>query len=380
MRPLGTGAARLAATLTLFLAPVVGPAHADVVRFKYIADGEDTIGSLPEDQLYRIDRFGPCGVAAGVGARACSRVEHRESIESTLPTGPDDQLVNFFDRDVSADDTTTVGRLVTARASVGGILSPGGFPSPVQARTEFFANHLDVVTDGNLFFHDSSKEHLQDVYQARRSVGEATSLWYDTWTAAVTETKSTEFRLDGRAHVNPFFCDFGPSCGVIFPRGTNSVFRETSYADLQASVSIFDLDTLLPCQEQFSDACDGSEREYELVVARVGAEISLQTGDAALDVDIRDIFEFDVIAGHRYLTVSTVHARSQNGGDLDFMNTFALTRLDDPMNNISSLAERQFGAILPRGPAPTNVPAPASASLLLAAALLMMGRARRRRT
>ena len=377
MRPLGTGAARLAATLILFLAPVVGPAHADVVRFKYIADGEDTIGSLPVDEIYRLDRFGFCGVAGGETG-VCSRVEHLESIRSTLPMGPDDALEEFFDADVSMDDTTTPGQLVTARASVGGVLSPGGFPSPVRAQTELFANHLDVVTDGNLFFHDSSQEHLQDVFKAKRSYGEATSLWFDTWTAAVTETKSTEFRLDGHADVDPFFCDFGTSCGLSFPKGTNSVFRLTSFADLQASVSIFDLDTLLPCQEQFFDACDGSEREFERVIARVGAEISLQTGDPAVDVDIRDIFEFDVIAGHRYLTVATVHARSQNGGDLDFMNTFALTRLDDPMHNISSLAEQRFGAILPRGAVTTSVPAPASASLLLAAVLMLVAKGRRR--
>ena len=118
-------------------------------------------------------------------------------LRSTLPTGPDDALVDFFDEDVDTDASTTPGQLVGARASLAGGLSPGGFPSPSRARTEYFANHLDVVTNGNLFFHNASQENLQTLFQARSSTGNATSVWFDTWTATARQTQTTEFRLDG---------------------------------------------------------------------------------------------------------------------------------------------------------------------------------------
>ncbi len=361
----------------LALASLFGTAHADVVRFKYIDNGEESIGSLPQNIL-RPDGAG--GMTDGAGVR--SYVRAVDSFNAFLLTGPDGTAESSGDRDTEESESQSPGATVTAFAQFGDTLTPAPAVRPVRARTELFANHVAVGTSISRFFSGVSEENPNLRYfKDFSSFGEATSTWFDLWTADESAPIELDFRLDGEVRIASDPCFVGGTliCGFIVPPGTTGFFTQNSNARLQASVTVFDLDSMIACDEQFGDECDG-DFEIERVVAHVGAEITLDDEETpdGFAVDITDTIAFDVIAGHRYFAISKVGARAQDGGVLDFMNTFALTRFSDPQDAITSFAERNLGAQLPRGMAPpVGVPTPSTAWLLIAGGGALLGLRRR---
>ncbi len=361
------------ACAALALASLLGTAHADVVRFKYIENGEDSIGSLPQNIL-RPD--GAQGVEDRAGVR--SYVRALDQFNAFLLTGPDGTAEFSGNSDSDESDSETPGATVTAFARFGDTLTPAPAVRPVRARTELFANHVAVATSRSRFFSGVSEENENLIYfKDFTSFGEATSTWFDLWTADESAAIEMDFRLDGEVRVAADPCFVGATliCGFIVPPGTTGFFTQGSDASLTASVTVFDLDSIIACVEQFGDECDG-DFDIERVVAHVGAEITLddeETPDGFV-VDITDTIAFDVIAGHRYFAISKVAARAQDGGVLDFMNTFALTRFSDSQGAITSFAERNLGAQLPRGMAPpVGVPTPSAAWLFMAGGGALLG-------
>ena len=356
-------------------------AHAGVVQSRYVEDGENSVGAPPADRIITRDIFG-CGIE---GTGVCSSASHSVSRATRLPSdGPGSPPVDNLVTSADADSTAVAGETVSAFAVLTPISLPIDFVPPMRARTDFFANHVAAGTGLRAFFTSSSEDGAPPLYSSNSSSnGRVSSIWYDTWTANADGTVPIAFRLDGQVRVagNPCTDGGAVDCLEFFtlPAGTDGFIIKNAFATLSASVTIFDLDTLLPCEAQFGEACDGNQREFERVAAIIGAEVTLDEDGTPFSVDISEALDLEVLAGHRYVAVSSVTARVQDGGVLDFMNTFALTRFDDPLNIIDSQAEREFGARLPRVVPPIGVPAPGSASLFLCAGLGALTVLRRRR-
>ena len=226
--------------------------------------------------------------------------------------------------------------------------------NPARAKTTQFSNHVLATTSRSLEFsnhlntgEDNDNFDPTDDYWVRTvKTATAISQWEDSWLATKTEHVSLDFALEGSISVNQG-CLAAGSCLPIIPSGTEFHRTEDFNFDLRAAMVVYDLSTLVPC-EQVSDECDGegdAPLALDSITVRGGIYSASRSADDAvleaggtLDVDIVDTLEFDAIAGHGYYVVSLLSVESHNGVRLDFFNSFKLTGVNASPGNLLSSA------------------------------------------
>lgn len=271
--------------------------------------------------------------------------DEQESVETEdpMPGDPDFHGVR----------STIPGDTVGMRSSLSDSLE---LPSsnPARAKTTKFSNHVFATTSRSLEFSNhlntgesnDNFDPTDDYWVRTGKTATASSQWEDSWLATQSEHVSLDFALEGSISVNQG-CFAAGTCGVILPAGTEFHRTEDFHFDLRAAMVVYDLSTIVPC-EQVSDECDGegaAPLALDSITVRGGIYSTSRSADYAvldaggtLDVDIVDTLEFDAIAGHQYYVLSLLSVESQNGVRLDFFNSFKLTGVNASPGNLLSSA------------------------------------------
>jgi hypothetical protein len=267
-------------------------------------------------------------LAPGItGQAVASEVRYVDRLSSRLPT-----LTGTVDlADDIADSgwvsTRTPNDTVTAFAS----LTPEPYNGhvPASAATSFLTSHVYARSEPKASFTNGSAVTYGGVdyianalYLRRSSEATATSHWYDAWTASPTpERVPVKLLVDGQLRPEASLCGTHQACGVIFPPGTNTVTQTTPQATFIAEVAVFDLSQEVPCLPGMLGPCGpGSVMPIPVVYMALG--YTPEADDpATLSIDVSHLIEFQPVANHRYLSVGSVVAISENGSLLDFEHT-----------------------------------------------------------
>jgi len=314
------------------------------------------------------------------GSAVYTAVQDIERRRTRLPAAPSYAL-QFLEEvaDSGLKSTATPGVAVSAFSALTPTPVLPGLEYPVQARTQPFANQLRVATSRNYYNYNSGVVQLhgntyqpEDIYTQGQDIAKATSAWYDGWTANLDTSATLSIRLDGNVGVVAP-CQAQGGCLSSFPAGIDTSEARSPYLRVDAHFVVYDLDDLLSCDDP--DECRNPMMRPR-AVAMYRAEYQQNDGSVsslAFD-DARDL-SFMTVAGHRYLAVGEITAEAQDGGQMDFYNTFALTAVNAPVGTFSSAA--LGGADLTRHFAP--VPEPATLALWLIGLLGLASLAKRRR-
>lgn len=256
-----------------------------------------------------------------------------------------------------------VGQPVTADASIDVVdIDPNTYVAPAFARTTRLGNHVHARTGQRLTMENDVPVSVQGVqypafsiFKTSTNSADARSAWYDTWLAKEDALTPLTVRLDGGfSHDQPCLVQF---CGQTLPAGITSVDLQRKSMAFSASFTVLDLDTLVECNDP--DVCGGSP-ERPKAVAWLEAEYSEDDNDSLpLFYESVHTLSFQAIAGHRYLVIGLMEASADNGGRVDFDNSFRLTGVGAPVGTFTSAA---FGGDLTLG-IQQAVPEPASVLL-----------------
>ena len=277
-------------------------------------------------------------LAPGItGQGVASEVRYLERLQSRLPTlGGSVEIVEDV-ADSGWVTTRQSNRTVFAIASLERE-DFSGSSYPAVARTSFMTSHVDAHSEAKTSFTNSAPVTYGGVdyaanslYKRRFSQATAASYWYDAWSAsAQPDPVPVELAVDGHLRPDASLCGGQPFCGFTFPPGTGSVTLTPPSAAFRAEVAVFDLSREVPCQPFLLGPCGpGSVWPMPVVYMALGYEP--EAGDSpTLSIDVRHITEFQPVANHRYLSVGSVVAVSDNGSMLDFANTARVRVLAPP--------------------------------------------------
>lgn len=295
-------------------------------------------------QPFRTGAFGLDSQQPITGSGVYTAVRAMERRHTRLPTGLNHalQYIEEID-DTGLKSSTTPGVALSALATLTPLALPSGFEYPVQARTQPFANQLRAATSREYYIYNSDVVQLHgntyqpgDIYTEGGDYAQATSSWFDAWTAGISAPASLSIRLDGKVGESTG-CLPQNGCLFTLPAGTNAIDTRSPYLRFDATFVVYDLDVRLPCDD--IDECGSFTLPRPQVVAMYRAEY--QQNDFGVSSftfdDARDL-SFMTVAGHRYLAIGEITADAQNGTQLDFYNTFALTAVDAPVGTFSSAA------------------------------------------
>ena len=308
-------------------------------------------------------------LAPGItGQGVASEVRYLERLESRLPTlsGSVDTMEEMADSGWVT--TRQSNQTVTAIASLE--MEPFTGSYPAVARTSFMTSHVYAHSEAKTSFTNSAPVTYGGVdyaanslYQRRFSQATATSYWYDAWSAsAQPDPVPVELAVDGHLRPDASLCGGQPFCGFIFPPGTGSVTLTPPSATFLAEVAVFDLSREVTCQPFLLGPC-GAGSVWPVPVVYMALAYTPEAGDnPTLSIDVSHITEFQPIANHRYLSVGSVVAVSDNGSMLDFANTARVRVLAPPGTLYSDgLGGADLGLYFAQA-----VPEPTSWALMLA--------------
>jgi hypothetical protein len=309
---------------------------------------------------------------------SASYVDRRSS---RLPTGPNGALERIdLVADSGLNSTSVPNVAVSAFASVDLIpIDPATFVYPAAAKTDAFQNHIRAQSRGVLAMEQTQPVTLNGVnypafsiYQYTPNSANATSAWYDTWSASASAQVKVNFRLDGDFSKNSH-CTFAiPPCIAIVPPGINDVHAEPGTIIFRTRLAVYDLSQLVPCEDP--DAC-GNQSLIPLNMGMFLAEYQRSSSDVLpLAYDTNFSMSFNAIAGHRYYAFGEMEAQARDGGSIDFSNTFGITRVDAPLGTLTSAAA---GGDLVQFFQP--VPEPRTVLLMVLGLAAMAGRVRQKR-
>ena len=273
--------------------------------------------------------------------------------------------------------STTAGTTVVASASLQ--VLPVPFLGPAVARSESsrFENHASASTMPQATFWNSQPVVIGDqtyepefFYLEHRRTAVAESAWFETWTAQGQGQASITLALDG--HLGRSSCNGSP-CLTSSPAGTDASRTDDPYVSLDARFVVFDLNTLIVCDDP--DECGFTGVGHPLPLTTLTARYR---GDDGLPFDFDDSWtlSFDAIAGHRYMVMGVVEVEAQNGGDIDFFNTMKITDIDVGSGVLRADVDgRDLAGLF--GPDAGVVPVPATLWLVLLGGLATCGSRRR---
>ena len=304
------------------------------------------------------DYFGAYAPLPELKGGASARVRTFIQRQGRLREGDGSVIVNESDPDILESDfpgisTTTPGKAISMGSNFG--LVPAGISAAgAQAKGDYFANHARAASAvGFYFYNDQNRDEINDdgdlsndYYLRSSKHAFAGASWTDYWQATQNESISINFSLDGSVYnTNP--CP-GGMCGVTLPLGTNSFKSLQREFRFEATMVVFDLSTLMPC-EFVSNACDG-EADAPITIRSIKVrggnlfedDLAAVQGGGTLSIDLTDSFDFDVISGHAYYAIGEIIVAAENGTVVDFSNTFRLTSIEaQPGTIISDLVENQ---------------------------------------
>lgn len=269
------------------------------------------------------------------GQGVASEVRYLDRLQSRLPT-----LTGSVDivEDVADSGWITTrqsNRTVFAIASLESQAFNGTFP--VAARTSFMTSHVYAISASRASFTNSGPVTYGGVdyaanslYKRRFSQATATSYWYDAWSASAQPgLVPVELAVDGHLRPDASLCG-GQTCGFAFPPGTGTVTQTPPSATFLAEVAVFDLSREVTCQPFLLGPC-GPGSVWPAPVVYMALAYTPEPGDSpTLSIDVSHITEFQPLANHRYLSVGSVVAVSDNGSMLDFANTARVRVLAQP--------------------------------------------------
>lgn len=307
-------------------------------------------------------------LAPGItGQGVASEVRYVERLQSRLPTltGSVDLVEDMAD----SGWITTQQSNLTVRANASLEMEPFSGHYPAVARTSFMTSHVYAQGEPKPSFTNSlpvtygGTEHAANsLYLRRSSQATAASYWYDAWSAsAQPDPVPVELAVDGQLRPDATLCG-GQTCGFNFPPGTGTVTKTQPYASFGAEVAVFDLSREIPCQPFLLGPCGPGSVWAVPVVYMALVYTPEATDDPTLSIDMRHIIEFQPEANHRYLSVGSVVAVSNNGSLLDFANTARVRVLAPPGTLYSDgLGGADLGLYFAQA-----VPEPTSWALMLA--------------
>lgn len=308
-------------------------------------------------------------LAPGItGQGVASEVRYLERLESRLPTlsGSVDTMEEMADSGWVT--TRQSNQTVTAIASLE--MEPFIGSYPAVARTSFMTSHVYAHSEAKASFTNSGPVTYGGVdyaanslYKRRSSQATATSYWYDAWSAsAQPDPVPVELAVDGHLSPDASLCGGQPFCGFTFPPGTGTVTLTPPSAIFVAEVAVFDLSQEVPCQPFLLGPC-GPGSVLPTPVVYMALAYTPEAGDnPTLSIDVSHITEFQPVANHRYLSVGSVVAVSDNGSMLDFANTARVRVLAPPGTLYSDgLGGADLGLYFAQA-----VPEPTSWALMLA--------------
>ena len=341
----------------------LGSAQASVVISSY--------SYSPGDPLIPFDS-GPFGFAPNQAGTSgfVSQANAVDREQSRLPTGPGGAVEFRNVTDNSGFLTSlSAGQTVQAHANVSGGLGLVGAPAVSRAKSDLFGNHASAATSHQLSFWNSQPVNIDgtiwapnSLYKEHHRSAEATSGWYDTWTASAGAQVDIKLALDGRMYGNPF-CDGAINCGVLLPPGTDSFRSDQPFVDLFAKFIVYDMDLIAICDDP--DECGFIGAEHPTPMSILTAR-TINDGDLS-DLMHETTLSFQTTPGHRYMAMGYLSVRAQDGGVIDFFNTFRVTDIDVRAGVLRSAAT---GGDLADafGPPANGVPLPGTLWLLLASA------------
>lgn len=246
--------------------------------------------------------------------------------------------------------STTPGLAVSAYATVDNILLPDGVvPTPALARSAAFENHVQATTNLRRMMYNDVPVTLGgqqyaplSVHKSGSNYATAQSNWYDTWQAQQQASTTLTLQLDGSLRRDTF-CGPGSACAQVIPAGITHTETRSSAWSFSATFTVLDLDTLVQCNDP--DEC-GGPAERPAAVAMVRVHYTPESGDSMpLDLDQQFSLSFEALAGHRYLAIGVMEAETNNGGEVDFYNTWRLSGVQtDPGALVSAAAGGDLSA------------------------------------
>ena len=269
------------------------------------------------------------------GSGVASEARYIERVQSRLPTLSGTVEEHSDQADSGWVTTQQPGKPVTAIASLQ--VEPFNGHFPAAARTSFMTSHVYASSEAKPTFTNSSPVTYggadyaaNTLYLRRFSQATATSYWYDVWSAgAQPASVPVVLAVDGQLRPDADLCG-GQACGFIFPPGTGTVTETPPQATFVAEVAVFDLNQEIPCLPLSLGPC-GPGSTSPMPVAYMALAYTPEPGDSpTLSIDAVHTLNLDTQPGHRYLSVSSVVAISDNGSLLDFYNTASVQVLAPP--------------------------------------------------
>ena len=316
-------------------------------------------------------------LAAGSGVASQARfVEQRFS--QLIDPANKGLVYQALTADSGWKSSQSVGQPVTADASIDVVgIDPNTYVAPAYARTTRLGNHVHARTGPRLTMENDVPVSVQGVqypafsiFKTSTNSAHARSAWYDTWVANQDALTPLTVQLDGSfSHDQPCLVQF---CGQIIPAGITVMAQQRKTMAFKASFTVLDLDTLVECNDP--DFCGGSP-ERPKAVAWLAAEYEQDDNDSLpLSYDSAHQLSFQAVAGHHYLVIGLMEASADNGGRVNFDNSFRLTGVGAPVGTFTSAA---LGGDLTSGLS-QPVPEPGAALLWMrgGAGLAALGRRR----
>ena len=304
-----------------------------------------------------------------------SQARYTEARFSQLINPVGGQLVyEALEADSGWQSTQAAGQSAKANASIGPPTPAGN--APAQARTTKLGNHVRAYTGVRLTMENDQAVNVGGVNYAAFSIfqnssnsADARSAWYDNWVANDDQSAPLTVRLDGSfSHDLP--CP-DQACGIIIPAGITAIDQQRKTVAFSASFTVLDLDTLVECNDP--DACGGNPERPKAVAWLQAVYVPDDNDNLPQSYDLQHTLSFQAISGHRYLAIGSMEASADNGGQVDFDNSFRLTAVGAPVGTLTSAA---FGGDLTLG-VQAAVPEPASALLLVGGIAVLLAIRRR---
>ena len=269
------------------------------------------------------------------GSGVASEVRYVERLQSRLPTLSGSVDEHSDQADSGWVTTQQSGKPVTAIASLA--MEPFNGQFPAAARTSFMTSHVYASSEPKPSFTNSGPVSYggadyaaNTLYLRRFSEATAKSYWYDVWSVGNQPASiPVTLAVDGQLRPDSDLCG-GQDCGFSFPPGTGTVTETPPSATFVAEVAVFDLNQEIPCHPLMLGPC-GPGTTSLMPVAYMALAYVPEAGDSpTLSMDVAHTLNVETQPGHRYLSVSSVVAVSNNGSLLDFYNTASVQVLAPP--------------------------------------------------